>query len=300
MTFFRFMTAMLVGMVILMPSGAQVPIQDDTLTLQIVLQGFNDAVTVEVDPLNNVYVLDRLQGTITKWSPGGKAQVFGGRGSIGGQFESPSDLDATTGFLFLIADTGNGRIQRLGSDLVFLESLAPDERGSVSGRGAIDHQFEAGRGNLSVSFSPIALSSSPDGRVFAVDRSGSAIYEWTSNRQQVNRLSLGVNQRFQPTDLDVFGNSMFITDDSRNRVIVADLFGNELMSFGEEVLHHPLALQVNQRFIVVLDGDRLVFFNRQGNLVRIASIPSRDAPTDFYIRGSAIYLTDRNNLYVSR
>ena len=73
---------------------------------------------IAVDREGNVWVADYGRDRVVKFSPEGRlVQAIGGRGSGPVEFVGPKGLaiDAQTGYV-LVADTGNGRIQRLAAD----------------------------------------------------------------------------------------------------------------------------------------------------------------------------------------
>ncbi len=71
---------------------------------------FNDGAAITVDDENRFYVIDRLEHNILVFRKGELLETFGTRGKGPGEFDSPSDIWFSDGFLY-VADTNNGRIQ---------------------------------------------------------------------------------------------------------------------------------------------------------------------------------------------
>ena len=277
------------------PPGSGTKFVNDTLAIGAEVHAFEDAVSVSSDPLGNVFVVDRSASTVTRFSVKGTQTVFGGPGSGEGQFYNPQDLDPTTGFLFLVADAGNGRIQRLGTDFVYIESL------SVGGGTRRKSGLPVSRGSLEeiTDMYPVAVTSSPDGNVFAYDSTSSRVLQWNANRQLVNawKIGSGREKRTNPGEMIVHGNRLFMSDAVIPRVIAFDLFGNELYSFGTEVLSNPVALELVNDQLVVLDSGRFVFFSLAGVLNRITTITTDRELVDFTVNGRGVYFISAGNLF---
>jgi len=122
-----FMAALLVAMLMWPaarasgPSAEPLPRGVDTLHIPLnavdTLATFEAPTLLRRDPRNRLYVLEPSRHRLHVIAPDRSTQhTIGGSGSQAGQFRRPAGFDPTNGQVLLIADTGNGRIQRLDAD----------------------------------------------------------------------------------------------------------------------------------------------------------------------------------------
>lgn len=103
-----------------LPRGA------DTLHIRLntvdTLATFTAPSAVRRDARGRLYVLEPAQHQVHVLTPHGTTQrTVGGAGARAGQLRRPAGFDPTNGHVLLIADTGNGRIQRLDASGQALE-----------------------------------------------------------------------------------------------------------------------------------------------------------------------------------
>jgi len=110
------------------PSAEPVPRGGDTLHIRLdtidTLATFDAPTMLRRDPRGRLYVLEPSRHQLHVIAPDRSTQhTIGGSGSRAGQFRRPAGFDPTNGQMLLIADTGNGRLQRLDADGRPLEVL---------------------------------------------------------------------------------------------------------------------------------------------------------------------------------
>jgi DNA-binding beta-propeller fold protein YncE len=134
--------------------------------------------SVALDGEGNVWVVDTGTARVRKFSAAGEPLgSVGGRGDELGQFLEPVGIavDPESGDV-LVADTGNGRIQRLRSDLTPLSEYAVEEWQDLDPNNKPDlAALPGGR---------VLASDPPQGRVLLIDGDGAVIAALDSVRGQ--------------------------------------------------------------------------------------------------------------------
>jgi len=141
--------------------------------------------------------------------PEGVTNMFeGGRGSGKGEFDSPTAMAVDRNGNFLIADTGNGRIEKFSPTGTFVTSIGQFEAPNGI---AIDHN-----GNIYVA----EIGSKHRVQKLAPD--GKFIAEWAPGLYGPRRIAIG------PDD------SVYVDDSGRNRIVKFNPDGQVLASWGSE------------------------------------------------------------------
>lgn len=258
---------------------------------------FKEAVDVSIDDLANLYVVDRGAHAIVKIPEDGSTPlVFGGPGSRGGQFYEPADLDPTTGFLFIVADAGNGRLQRLGTDFVYLESLATfgDAPGPIVRRSGDNAR------DLLDDIVPIAVSTTPDGSIYAIDGQGKRLLRWNKNRQLVGATNLLFEDASlaEPVDMATSSDKVYILDAGLNVITAYDYLGNRLGHFATGLVN-PRSLVTVGKGIAVLDGQRLMVLSAAGETLGALILQVGLDVVDFELHRNRLFLLTNERLYVA-
>lgn len=118
------------------PPAEPLPRGADTLLIRLdtidTLATFDAPTMLRRDPRGRLYVLEPSRHQLHVLTSDRSTQhTIGGSGSRAGQFRRPAGFDPTNGQVLLIADTGNGRIQRLDADGRPLEVLPVPYRGEL-------------------------------------------------------------------------------------------------------------------------------------------------------------------------
>ncbi len=106
-------------------TGALIVDEDGKTAFGIQPRGHNRALSVAVNTLNQLYVLDAQRGRIHKFDAAGeKLNTFGRYGAGDGEFDrDASDIAIDAGGNVLVADTGNHRVVKFDADGKFLRSF---------------------------------------------------------------------------------------------------------------------------------------------------------------------------------
>lgn len=161
---------------------------------------------VTVDVSGNVYVADTGGHAVRIYRPDGTVlHQWGGSGTAGMQFNTPSDI-AVTGSRVYVSDTGNHRVSQfdVGTSVVYI--------GSWGGLGTT-----AGALRL-----PLGITIASDGNVWVCDSANDRIQEFTASGQYVSAFGLtgGEAGEFHaPSGIDAgSGGSMAIVEVQGSRV----------------------------------------------------------------------------------
>jgi DNA-binding beta-propeller fold protein YncE len=132
----------------------------------------------------------------------------GGRGSGKGEFDSPTAMAVDSNGNILIADTGNGRIEKFSADGTFLTSIGRFEEPNGV---AIDRA-----GNIYVA----EIGSRH--RVQKLGPQGTFIAEWKPGLYGPRRITIGADD------------SIYVDDSGRNRIVKFSPDGQVLATWGSE------------------------------------------------------------------
>jgi len=220
------------------PPTRPAPPRLDTITTADVrtLAAFDDARALAIDPRGRLYVADAGRDIVAILNTGGmRLHTLGGSGVRPGRLTEPLDVDPTNGLQLLVADAGNGRIQRFSSEGQFLESLPLHRPAKTKPSGSV---FEQDRESLAAGASgrPTAVVSTSDQNILALDGHHRALLRWDSTRR-----------------VEVLA--------SANAV-------------GSTALRDPVALALNaNRRLYIADAEAILVFDRFGTFIRRLDLP---------------------------
>ncbi|MBS1518472.1 MAG: NHL repeat-containing protein [Bacteroidetes bacterium] len=97
---------------------------DSLLVKEKEITGYSNAVSMTIDAKENLYVLDADRNEILKYDTGLELVKRNGKqGWDKGQFDSPTNIDGSSGLDIFVSDGKNRRIQRFDLNLNFIASL---------------------------------------------------------------------------------------------------------------------------------------------------------------------------------
>jgi tripartite motif-containing protein 71 len=164
---------------------------------------FNEAIAVAIDDNDNVYVAERSNHRLQKFtSSGAFIRQWGVFGSGDGQFNSPNGVAVDDSGSVYVADTYNHRIQKFTSDGTFLAKWGS--------QGAGDGQFEQ----------PWDVAEDDSGNVYVTDSYNHRIQKFTSDGTFLTKWGsqgTGDGQFSRPLGIAVDGN-VYVTELFNNRV----------------------------------------------------------------------------------
>lgn len=286
------------------PAGAQ-PAGDTLFAEPVPVAVFDDARALATDPFGRLYVADAGRDVVVQLAPSGLVlATLGGPGSGDGEFHDPSDVDPTNGLLLLVADAGNGRIQRFSRELAHLGSIRVRGSQSMTGSSWSGATFSDGARGADADGRPVAVVSAGTREVFAIDADRHVVLRWDQNlrlTREIGGQDAGEGMLLDPVAVAVDDTrSLFVADRGRRAVLVFDLFGSYVRALGEGLLDDLRALVVQGRQLWVVQGHRISVYGTDGGLERTIT-PALDAPlVDLAFHPAGIFLLTSRGLYLSR
>lgn len=208
-----------------------VPRGADTLHIRLhaidTLATFEAPTTVRRDARGRLYVLEPTRHRLHVLSPNRAEQhTIGGLGTNAGQLRRPAGFDPTNGQALLLADTGNGRIQRLDASGRALEVLPIPYREETlapvySPGGSNDVPTGSGR--------PRAVQSTSGSGLVVLESDAPAVWYLDRNRAVVRRLD-GFDTRFRDwrpqTLVRSVAGTLWVLEAEQSRVLITDALGS--------------------------------------------------------------------------
>lgn len=226
----------------------------------VVLARFQEARALAADPRGRLYVADAGRDVVQVFDRNGQEQAaLGQSGTRASEFDSPVDLDPTNGFTLVVADAGNGRIQRFSAELQYLEAI-PIGRGFGDELNA--RVFDDGRDGSSVQGEgrPIAVASSNSNETFVIDGRDNVVVKFDEQRRRERILDSGNSPSVpqEPTALALDGDRrLYVADGERDVVLMYDVFGSFIGRVSVPSLPEIQALTVNRGRLWIVTADRV-------------------------------------------
>ena len=265
---------------------------------------FEDAISLSTSPRGSIYVVDRGRSNIHELNEKGElVRVLGGPGVSPGQFDDPLDIDPTNGLILVVADAGNGRIQRFSSEFLFLEllqvgSYGPGNPNSLTGqpRYRQNDDFElAGSGR------PISVQTTSDNRMYVIDAEERVVIEWDQDRnikQVIGEFSEGEGALHNPIDVTLGSDgSLYVLDADHESVRVYDAFGGYLRVMGVGMLGGATALKRFNGTLAVVFPGYILLFQERGGLEHRIDLKLKGSLVDVHYMDGKLYLLTPRTLY---
>jgi sugar lactone lactonase YvrE len=147
--------------------------------------------------------------------PEGPNMFEGGRGNDEGQFDSPTGMCVDGSGNILVADTGNGRIEKFSPTGTFLSIIGAKDSG---------HGQLAGPNGIAIDRSGNIYVAEIDSkhRIQKLGPDGTFVAEWAPGLYGPRRIDIGPD------------NSIYVVDSGRNRIVKFNSDGQVLASWGSE------------------------------------------------------------------
>ena len=262
------------------PTALEAAQADTALALARPLARFEDATGVGAVPGGPVYVSDAGRNVIVRLPPGERPDTsreagLGGPGGAVGQFDAPADVDPTNGLVIVVADAGNGRLQRFSDEFRHLETL-PVGRGYAAGGDAPARPvFDARTGDTNDlgGGRPVAAREPAGDATYALDAAAGHVLKWEDQRRTVRVVggfSDGEGVLRDPVDLAVGSDgTLYVADAGRGAVMTYDRFGSFLVARARGLAGNARAVAAGPSGRLYLARPRSVLvFGREGRLLR--------------------------------
>ncbi len=278
-----------------------------------------EPVGIAVSSGGNLYVVEKGNGRVEKFSPSGELLAkFGGSGSGTGQFKEPSAIAVAPDASVWVADSGNNRIQHWSSTFSLLgtygkegsgngefkhpDAIEVDSSGKVlvadQGNGRVQQlsesgtflvrfgESEAGPGQFSFS-DPVGIVANSKGNVWVTDPGHNQIQKWVPraafNDQAV---ATGYDELGRPVEyVDADGNPSTVSYDLLGRPVqTTDGKGSQAMVY-DTTSGVPIALEDSAA------GTFTASYNANGSMVEQGLPDGLVAKTTYNEVGEPTHLT---------
>ena len=228
--------------------------------------------------------------------------TLGGPGADEGAFDGPADVDPTNGLVLLVADAGNGRIQRFSRAFLFLEALPVGERLGETVGGART-RFGSGRERRTGGSGlgrPVAVAASPSGETYAIDATERHVIRWDEGRRverTIGGYDAGEGALQDPVALAADEASLYVADRGRQAVLVYDAFGGYVRTLADGFAPDVQALSRTGDELWVVLPERLLVYGTDGRLRRRLDVRLGEGLVDALRVGDALYVLTPTRLF---
>ena len=291
---------------LLAPAVAMAQIVDTTITYGVTIAEFAEPRAVAVDPQGTIYVVDASTATLVRLTDQGKVlSVHGGSGSGEYEFDSPFDVDVSAGFVWLVADAGNGRIKRFSSEFLHLGSMPVDLSSFAATQSAGGGGFREEEGDpLRYSGGrPIAVATNLTDETFALEANSGTVIKWDASRR-IERVFGGPGELrgalVDPVSLAIDrGGRVFVADRGLQAVVVYDRFGTFMRRIADGLAEGIVAVStVGDRLLIVME-DRVAVYSADASLLRTYALALGEPLRDVSVaNGAFVVLTERRLIRV--
>jgi len=216
---------------------------------------FQSAQALSTDRFGHVFISDAGRSVVRKYAINGDllAEV-GGPGWGIGRFDNPRGLDASVSLSVFVADMHNRRIVRLDRDLNVIAAL-----GGESDAVSVDVGY------------PIDVASSAFDQLFVLDSENTRILA-LSDFDRVTYVfgdhTSGEGRLRTPVALAFDGNErLYVLETAR--VVVFDIFGNFLFTFGSGLFGDAVGIGASKDRVAVVTADTVLQFSSTGESLSI-------------------------------
>lgn len=286
---------MAIGLLVGLVSGAQAqPGRTMTFVTRADVQElalFDTARDLAVDPSGYLYVADIGKDVVVRLTPeGAVTDVLGGSGTAPGQFDDPASVDPTNGLTLVVADAGNGRVQRFSKSLQLLE-VVPVSRSATDPRPSYGSDRDAtqppsdGR--------PVAVALTPADEMVVLDAARNVVLKWEQNRraqQVIGGFEDGAGALIEPFSLAIGSNGeLLVADRGHDAVLVYDTFGNYLRARARGAVSRARGIALFGDELWIIHPGRILIFDQQGRLTRTLVMRFGESLVDVVRYRSTIY-----------
>jgi hypothetical protein len=265
-----------------------------------VLARFEDARALAVDPAGMLYVVDAGPSVVHLLDRRGRpTATLGGPGTAEGQFNEPADIDPTNGLLLVVADAGNGRLQRFSRSLDYRESVPVGRVGG--GGGQPTYLWERDYTGNDATGRPVAVVMSASNATYAIDADQGLVLLWDVARRPagvVGGFGEGDGRLVEPVALAIDpGEALYVADRGRAAVLVYDLFGSYVRTVAAGLAEEVQATTVHGSYVWIVLPRRLLVYTLQGRLEQVLEVSLGEPLVDVALHERVLYLLTRTRLY---
>lgn len=241
----------------------------------------------DYDLEGNLYVVDREQNMLVKYSPRGDSLVaVSGRGTDVLQFDNPVAVFARRGTDIYVADYLNHRIQRFDHNLDYVATIAT--RDDAEERNRFGY--------------PLDVAVTRQGDVLVVDGENRRVLKFDSFNavdRTFGDIGGGAGRLVEPTAIEVDSRDyVYVLD--RGRIAIFDPFGSYLADVGLPLSGAPTSFSIDADTMVVSDStDYAIIDLAAPSVVAVDRLPET-RPTALRLVHGVIVAAERTRLGVYR
>lgn len=197
---------------------------DSLLVKEKEVTGFSNAVSMTMDGLGSVYVLDNASNEIIKFDSNlEEVKRIGRHGWDNSEFDNPTYIDGSSGLDIIVSDGNNYRIQRFDLKLGYISSLYTNSETFLP-----EYKFNRPVATIIVNSNDIYVIDSDNNRVVTFPRGFAPTTTFGDFRAGKGSLQEPVKI------LKDSKNFLYVFDRKRNAIMKYDNFGNFIKSIKAE------------------------------------------------------------------
>ena len=216
----------------------------------------------------------------------------GGPGAEHGQFDQPADLDPTNGLVWVVADKGNGRVQRFSGSFLHMETL-PVLRADRFMEAVPEPGHGIGDGY------PIAVATSPSSEIFVIEELDGLLLKWDAARRPervIGGFGRGAGALKEPVALAADEQRLYVADRSHAAVLVFDHFGGLIRMIARGEAKEVRALSVVEGSLWVVLPEAILAYTLEGVKTRVIGVQIGEDLVDAQPYADVIYLLTATRL----
>ncbi len=262
---------------------------DSLLVKEKEVAGFSNAVSITMDGLGSVYVLDSESNEIIKYNSSlEEIKRIGRKGWNNSEFDNPTYIDGSSGLDIIVSDGNNYRIQRFDLKLGYISSLYTNSETFLS-----EYKFNRPVATIIVNSNDLYVIDSDNNRVVTFPRGFAPTTTFGDFRAGKGSLQEPVKI------LKDSENFLYIFDKKRNAIMKYDNFGNFIKSIKADDIKTFSLYNDN---LYILNSNGIWLYNTEKNAFIEKKIISEDLNldniTDLLIYNEKTYLVLLKNYII--
>lgn len=262
------------------------------------IASFASARALGAAPNDRLYVADGGRDVVVVLDTLGRRRLaIGETGTRPGEFDTPSDVDPTNGLVLLVADAGNGRIQRFSGEGQLIETLPVGRRDASTGVRGQQPTYEGGEEGRDVrpTGRPIAVASSSTDETLAIDGAAGVVRTWDAQRRpgpDIGTFDQRTGALQEPVALALDARDrLYVADRGHASVRTYDRFGTYLGTLPLPSLPEVRSLSFHQhRLWVVTPRQFYVVDTRSRHLAQVGRVALDEPVIDLALLAGTLYV----------
>ena len=262
------------------------------------IASFTDARALGAAPDDRLFVADAGRDVVVALDTLGRRLLsMGETGTRSGEFDTPADVDPTNGLVLLVADAGNGRIQRFSQEGQLIETLPVGRRDPAGGERGRQPTYDMSEDGTDIRSTgrPVAVVSSSTDETLAIDAAANVVRTWDAQRRLGPDLG-GFGERSgalrEPVALALDAQDrVYVADRGHAGVLAYDRFGTYVGALPLPSLPEVQSLMTHRgRLWVVSPRQFHVVDVRSRHLVQLGHVTLSEHIVDLAFQNGTLYV----------